>query len=68
MPLTLFQALELEDTETAEKILQDRPSEASDRDSDNRTPLHYAAEIANRELFLKVLQADPSLIDSQVCF
>lgn len=68
MPLTLFQALELEDPEEAEKILKERPEEASTRDAENRTPLHYAAEIANADLFVKVLQADPSLIDSQVCF
>lgn len=47
-------------------MFKDRPEEISLRDMENRVALHYAAEIPNTNLFVKLLDADSSLIDSQV--
>lgn len=66
MTLTLFQALELEDSEAVEKILNERPSDVSLRDAEDRVALHYAAEIPKQDIFQWILNADPSLIDAQV--
>jgi ankyrin repeat protein len=47
-------------------MFQETPESASQRDAESRTPLHYAAEIPNHEIFAQLLSVDPSLIDSQV--
>lgn len=40
-------------------------TEVSVRDSEDRVALHYAAETMDLEMFQKILEQDPSLLDCE---
>ncbi|CAD5233023.1 unnamed protein product [Bursaphelenchus xylophilus] len=63
--MDLIRALESLDYDRARTLLRDHPELATNRDDEGCAAIHYAAEIPDLQLFVAVLEADPSLIDNQ---
>ncbi|VDN29052.1 unnamed protein product [Gongylonema pulchrum] len=63
--MSLIRTLDEQDIIGTSRILDLTPDEVSSRDSEDRVPLHYAAETGNVELFKRLLELNNSLIDCQ---
>ncbi|KAL6743422.1 hypothetical protein Aduo_016464 [Ancylostoma duodenale] len=62
---SLIRALDNHDRVETERLLLSQPTEVSMRDSEDRVALHYAAETMDLEMFQKILEQDPSLLDCE---
>lgn len=62
--MSLFEALESLDLSRAREILKSDPDQVSHRDNNGAIPLHLAAEVPDVTLFVEILNADSSLIDT----
>ncbi|CAJ0589459.1 unnamed protein product [Cylicocyclus nassatus] len=62
---SLMRALDNHDRVETERLLLTQPSEVSMRDSEDRVALHYAAETMELDMFKKIFEQDPTLLDCE---
>ncbi|CAB3398907.1 unnamed protein product [Caenorhabditis bovis] len=62
--MSLIRAIDSSETDEILRILDTMPEEIDVRDDDQRSALHYAAEMCDVETFTRIFDADPTLLDS----